>query len=148
MPPEEAVVAARLHTRVRRGLRHSANWLQLIRFALVGVSGYVVNLGVFAVAVHVLSIDYRIAAVLAFLVALANNFVWNRHWTFDARAGRAHHQAARFFAISLAAFAFQFGVLQALVDGAGLTSLLGQALSVAAAMPINFIGNKLWSFKA
>src|SRR4051794_11343770 len=39
-----------LHVRVRHGLRRPANWLQLVRFALVGASGYAVNLIVYALA--------------------------------------------------------------------------------------------------
>ena len=73
----------------------------------MGASGYVVNLAVFAAAVHLLGIDYKIAAVLAFLVSVANNFWWNRHWTFDARGGHAGFQAARFLAVSVAAFLLQ-----------------------------------------
>ena len=38
----------RKRTRMRHGLRKQANWLQLVRFGLVGASGYVVNLAVFA----------------------------------------------------------------------------------------------------
>lgn len=148
MRPDEAAVDVRLHHRVRRGLRHPANWMQLLRFAIVGGSGYAINLLVFAAVVYGFGLDHRIGAVIAFLVALANNFMWNRHWTFDVAHGRADHQAARFFIVSLGAFAFQFGILQALVDGAHLSSLAGQALSVAAAMPVNFLGNKLWSFRA
>ena len=37
--------------RVRHGMRHTHNWLQLVRFGAVGASGYVVNLAVFAVCV-------------------------------------------------------------------------------------------------
>ena len=37
--------------------------------------------------VHGLGVDYRVANVVAWLVAVLNNFVLNRHWTFDAREG-------------------------------------------------------------
>ena len=136
----------RKRTRVRKGLRKQANWVQLVRFGLVGASGYVVNLAVFALCIGALSLGHRVAAVAAFLVALANNFTWNRHWTFDARGRRAHDQAARFFVVSLCAFAFSFVVLEILVEGMGVDELLAQAIAIATATPLNFIGNKLWSF--
>ena len=135
-------------TRVRAGLRRSANWLQLVRFGAVGASGYVVNLAVFALLVHAASVDYRLAATGAFLVALTNNFVWNRIWTFRARAGHAGFQAARFFAVSVCAFAFNLAVLWALVEAVGAPEVPAQALAIAAATPLNFLGNKLWSFQA
>lgn len=148
MHDDATAVALPLHRRVRHGLRHPANWLQLVRFALVGASGYAVNLAVFAVAVHVAGIDYRVAAVLAFLVSVANNFWWNRHWTFDARGGHAGFQAARFLTVSVAAFLFSYALLVVLVEDAGLRKVVAQAIAIVAATPLNFLGQKLWSFRA
>ena len=91
-------------------------------------------------------VDYRAANVVAWLVAVVNNFVLNRHWTFDARAGRAHFQAMRFFVVSLAAEGFSLLLLR-LVEGAGIAKVPAQAIAVAASMPLNFLGNKLWSFR-
>lgn len=136
-----------LHRRVRHGMRHPRNWFQLVRFGLVGASGYVVNLAVFTLAVHPLDVGYRVAAVLAFVVSVLNNFWWNRHWTFAARDGHAGFQAARFFLVSLLAFGFSYGVLVALVEGGGLAKVPAQALAIVAATPLNFLGQKLWSFR-
>jgi putative flippase GtrA len=136
------------HMRMLHGMRRPANWLQLIRFALVGGTGFIVNLAVYALCVHALSVPYQIAAVVAWLVAVLNNFVLNRHWTFDASAGRVHFQAIRFFVVSLAAFVFiNLLLLTLLVEDAGLAKVPAQALAVAAATPLNFLGNKLWSFR-
>jgi putative flippase GtrA len=135
-----------LATRVRLGLRHPPNWLQLLRFGLVGASGYVVNLVVYSVCVHPLGIDYRLSATLAFLVALANNFLWNRHWTFKAGDGHAGHQGWKFLVVSLLAFGLNLIVLQGLVS-AGLAKVPAQALAVLAATPANFLGNRLWTFR-
>lgn len=143
---DAATVALPMHTRVRVGLTQPANWFQLVRFGIVGASGYVVNLAVFAAAVHSAGINYRIAAVAAFVVAVANNFAWNRQWTFQARDGHAGFQAARFFTVSVAAFVVSFVVLQGLVDIAGVEKVTAQAIAIVIATPLNFIGNKLWSF--
>jgi putative flippase GtrA len=145
---DDMTVALPLHHRVRLGVTRPKNWLQLVRFAAVGATGYVVNLGVFAACVHVLGIDYHLAAVIAFVVSVVNNFWWNRHWTFDARHDHAGRQGARFFAVSLVAFGFQYLVLVLLVSDAGMTKVLAQAIAIAAATPLSFIGQKLWSFKA
>ncbi|HEV7807283.1 MAG TPA: GtrA family protein [Solirubrobacteraceae bacterium] len=139
--------APRRRTRMRHALRQRANWLQLLRFAAVGASGYVVNLAVFAAAVHGAGFDYLIAAAMAFAIALANNFFWNRGWTFRAGSGHAGFQAARFLVVSLVAFGFNVVLLFALVEYASMPKVAAQALAIAAATPLNFIGNKLWSFK-
>jgi putative flippase GtrA len=149
--PEELTTAVELpfRHRVRHGVRKPHNWLQLIRFAAVGASGYVVNLAVFAICVHAVGIDYKLAAVVAFAVSVLNNFWWNRHWTFRSRR-EAHpvEQALKFFAISLVAFGFSYVVLVSLVDGAHFPKVVAQAISIAAATPLSFVGQKLWSFKA
>ncbi len=133
--------------RVRHGVRRTHNWLQLVRFAAVGATGYVVNLVTFAVCVHAIGIDYRISSVIAFVVSVINNFWFNRHWTFGARDEHPMFQAARFFAVSLVAFGFTYVILITLV-GAGLPKVVSQAIAIAAATPLSFIGQKLWSFRA
>src|SRR3954447_18635679 len=60
--------------RIGRGTMKPGNWVQLLQFAAVGASGYLVNLAVFAVVVGPLSIHHIPAAVLAFGVAVTNNF--------------------------------------------------------------------------
>jgi putative flippase GtrA len=143
MPVEDAHA---VHLRVRAGLRRPHNWLQLVKFCAVGGSGYVVNLCVFALAVEVLDVHHLVAATLAFVVAVTNNFWWNRHWTFKAHQGHAGFQAARFFAVSVVAFLFAAAILELLVTGAGVAEVPAQAISIVAATPLNFIGNKMWSF--
>lgn len=135
------------HMRLLHGLRKPANWLQLVRFGLVGGLGFVVNIAVYTLCVHAIGIDYHLAAVIAWLVAVVNNFVLNRHWTFDARAGKVHFQAVRFVVVSLVALGFSLLVLVLLVELGGLPKVPAQALAVATSMPLNFLGNKLWSFR-
>lgn len=137
--------AGELAYRLSAAARRPASWWQLIKFGLVGVSGYLVNLGVFALFTGNLGVHHLIAAVAAFCVAVSSNFFWNRHWTFAAGHGHAGFQAARFFAVSVAALAINLVVLELLV-GASMGELPAQAIAVAVAMPFNFLGNKLWAF--
>lgn len=141
-------VQLRPHMRLVHGLRKPANWLQLVRFGLVGGAGFIVNVAVYALLVHGAGIEYRVASVAAWLVAVINNFVLNRHWTFDARDGRARAQAIRFLLVSLVAEAVSLLLLTLFVEAAHLAKVPAQALAVAASMPFNFLGNKLWTFRS
>ncbi len=136
-----------MSARVRQGLRRQHNWVQLVKFCAVGGSGYVVNLAVFTLAFELGNLHHLAAATVAFAIAVTNNFWWNRHWTFAARAGHAGFQAARFFAVSVGAFLFAAAVLELLVR-LEVPEVAAQAISIAAAMPLNFVGNKMWSFSA
>jgi putative flippase GtrA len=132
--------------RIHLGTRKPENWVQLFKFGVVGGSGYVINLIVFALLTEAFGIHHIAAAVLSFGVAVSNNFLLNRHWTFQATEGHAGFQAARFFAVSLLALGVNIVFLYLLVDVASAPELPSQAIAVAGAMPFNFLGNKLWTF--
>ena|SRR6478609_3936773 len=141
MPP-----ASELAYRIGAAARHPANWVQLLKFGLVGGSGYLINLAVFALLTGSLGMHHVAAAIGAFAVAVTNNFLWNRHWTFGPGDGPAHFQAARFFAVSLASLALNIAILELLLSTHATGELAAQAIAVAAAMPFNFIGNRMWTF--
>jgi putative flippase GtrA len=138
--------ANELAYRIGAAARRPASWWQLLKFGLVGCSGYLINLAVFVILADNLGIHHLAAATGAFCVAVANNFLWNRHWTFEPGDGHAGFQAARFFAVSVAALLINLVVLEALVSGTAMGDLPAQAIAVAVAMPFNFLGNKLWTF--
>lgn len=137
---------AALHVRMRHGVRQAHNWVQLVRFGAVGATGYVVNLAVFAACIHLIGLDYRLSAVIAWMVSVTNNFWLNRHWTFAARQAHPFRQAIRFFAVSAVVFGVSYAILVALVNG-GMTKDLAQAIAIACGTPLNFVAQKLWSFK-
>jgi putative flippase GtrA len=120
---------------------------ELAVYSLIGASGYVVNLVVFQL-VYAAGASHLVAATAAFLVAVTNNFLLNRRWTFPgATEGAKRVQAPRFLAVSLAAFAVSLGVLEVLVSVVGLRAILAQACAVLVVTPIGFVGQKLWSFR-
>jgi dolichol-phosphate mannosyltransferase len=135
-----------LAARVGAAARESENWVQLAKFALVGGSGYVINLGVFTLLGDSFGVAHQIAAVAAFAVAVVNNFLWNRYWTFRSGDAPAGFQAARFFAVSIASLGLNLAVLELIWQAGAVAPITAQAIAVAVATPFNFLGNKLWTF--
>jgi|SRR3954449_4703512 putative flippase GtrA len=135
-----------LAARTNRGVRSGQNWVQLAKFCVVGASGYVINLAVFAALVAA-GLHYASAAVLSFGVAVTNNYIWNRIWTFRGARGHIGYQGIRFFIVALVALAVN-EILLLLFVSAGSSTLAAQALAVALATPVNFVGNKIWSFSS
>ena len=131
--------------RTARGLRKPQNWVQLAKFCTVGGSGYVVNLAVFSALVKLAGVDYRLAAICSFVVAVTNNYAWNRIWTFRDSRGRVAIQGARFFTVAVVALVANLIVLEVLVR-LGVGEVPAQAIAIVLVTPINFVGNKLWSF--
>lgn len=132
--------------RVGSALGKRSNWEQLAKFCMVGASGYLVNLAVYATLLNVVGLHYLPAAVGSFLVAVANNYTWNRLWTFRGQRAGVAYQGLRFLVVSTLALAANLVVLYALVE-AGLGELPAQAVAIIVVTPLNFVGNKLWSFR-
>jgi putative flippase GtrA len=133
-------------SRAGRALRARHNWVQLAKFCTVGGSGYVVNLSVYAIALDLLGLKYYVAATISFLVAVVNNYLWNRAWTFRDQRGHFGYQGFRFFVVSTAVYAANMLLLWLLI-ALGLGEIVSQACAIVLVTPINFIGNKLWSFR-
>jgi putative flippase GtrA len=133
-------------TRAVRALRTPHNWVQLAKFCVVGASGYVVNLAVYTALLKWAGLHYLAAAVVSFLVAVANNYWWNRHWTFAGSRGHFAYEGMRFAVVSVAALGANLVFLRVLV-AFGVGKVLAQAIAIIAVTPLNFLGNKLWSFR-
>ena len=119
---------------------------QFARFCAVGASGYAVNLTVYAALLGV-GVHYLGAAAIAFLVAAASNYLWNRTWTFRTSDAPVLGQGARALVVSaLSLGANQLFLLVLVAAGAG--HLAGQAVAIVLATPFSFAANKLWAFAA
>jgi putative flippase GtrA len=144
-PDEIAARASAIGDAAGVALRRPANWVQLAKFCTVGASGYVVNLAVYSALLYA-DVFYLLAAVCSFLVAVTNNYTWNRLWTFRNQRGHLVNQGLRFLVVSAIALAANLGFLAALV-ALGVPKLPAQAIAIALVTPWNFVANKLWSFR-
>jgi putative flippase GtrA len=119
--------------------------MQLAKFCTVGASGYIVNLAVYATLLS-FGVHYLLAAICSFLVAVTNNYLWNRVWTFRSQRGHPVFQGFRFLLVSTVALAANLAFLSVLV-ALGVPKLPAQAVAIALVTPWNFVANKLWSFR-
>jgi putative flippase GtrA len=141
---QEGAVPTPPRGRAGRAIRARHNWVELAKFCVVGGSGFIVNLAVFSLLLH-FGVHYIPAAVCSFLVAVTNNYTWNRLWTFAHHTGRVVYQGPRFLIVSLCALVANIAILSGLVS-LGLEKRLAQAIAIVLVTPLNFVGNKLWSF--
>jgi putative flippase GtrA len=117
----------------------------LVRFAVVGGSGLVINVVTFA-TLYASGVGRIGAAGAAFVAAVANNFWWNRRWTFSARAtGAWHVQAMRFVVVSGGVFVLTLCLLE-VAGSTGAPALLADAMAIVAVTPLGFLANRRWTF--
>jgi putative flippase GtrA len=136
-----------LENRAMQALRRPHNWIQLAKFGAVGASGYAVNLAVYALLLKQAHLHYLLAATGSFLVAATNNYVWNRLWTFRHQRGHVAYQGLRFLIVAVFAYLCNLGLLLGLIEVLGVGKIVSQAVAIVLVTPLNFIGNKLWSFR-
>jgi dolichol-phosphate mannosyltransferase len=141
--PTAAGIAA---ARAGRALRRPENWIELLKFSAVGTSGYLLNLAVYVVLLDGVGLHYLPAAVCSFVVAVSNNYFWNRQWTFRHHRGHLYYQGMRFFVVSVAALGLNLTILRGLV-ALGVGKIVAQAVAIVLVMPFSFSANKLWSFR-
>lgn len=152
--------------RIPEPLTRRQNWWQLLKFSMVGGSGFIVNLLVYSISLRVMGDapggieDYQLAAVIAFFVANMSNYALNRIWTFRERGGGALVlEYGRFLAIGVLSLVVGLVILTVLVQVfelpeqlahtqiTDLGKVIAQAIAIVLVTPLGFIGNKLWTFK-
>ena len=147
---EVPAVQLTMRRRVRHGLGRRRNWFQLVRFAAVGASGYVVNLATYTVCLHAFGLHYLAAGTLAFVVAVTKTTspgtVTGRSTPATATPASRRRASSR--------SAWRVPVQPGDARAAGRrgswerTKVLAQAIAIVTATPLNFLGNKLWSFRS
>jgi putative flippase GtrA len=130
--------------RTVRALRHPPNWIELAKFGAVGTSGFVINIAIYQL---LLGLGAHTAAAISFVISAASNYWWNRHWTFVGQKGHFALQGMRFYAVSLAAFGVNQLWLTVFLDWLGWGKLVSEIVAIILVTPLNFLGNKLWSFR-
>ncbi len=157
--------------------RLKGNLIQFVKFCVVGGSGVVVNLLVFtavllvwrAAAGHLataaeLTDSVRgfifekdttgvptaavyVANAAGFVVSVLTNYYLNRRWTFRSSAA-VGVELGKFFVVSIVAYLANLAVFSALHSLAHVAPIPSQLIAIACVMPVNFVFNKLWSFRA
>ena len=120
---------------------------QFLKFCVVGGSGYVINLVAYSALLHAAGFPYLAAAVGAFTLAATNNYTWNRLWTFRDERGSIALQGTQFLVVAGAALGANLLLLRTLV-GLGIEAVPAQAMAIVLVTPLNYLGNKIWTFRA
>ena len=133
--------------RIHHGTRKPANWMQLLKFGLVGGSGYAVNLAVFALLTAALRHPSHPRRDRRLLRRRDQQLLVEPPLDLRRRATAmpAFRRRASSPSASLG-LGFNLALLELFVTGLELPELPAQALAVALTMPVNFVGNKLWTF--
>lgn len=131
--------------------------IQFIKFGIVGVSNtllsYAINVAaLLALSPLRLSWDYFAANIIAFILSVAWSFFWNNKYVFTAKEGEKRNIPAALFKtyVSYAVTGLLLANILSFiwVDVIGISKFIAPLLNLVISVPLNFILNKLWAFKA
>ncbi len=154
---------------------------RFIKFAFVGLLGFAIDFGAVVVLQNTLlppvskanePLDFNVALAtsIAFVLAVCNNFVWNRLWTYpDSRSRTAGSQLTQFVIVSVIGWAIRtvwidnsykwLGIVStsiiastissyrpALVDEHRVGTMIALLFGVIVVMFWNFLANRYWTY--
>ncbi len=121
-PPDRAIVSL-----ARRFGDRAQEVERFLRFSVVGVIGAMVDLCTLTLLQATIlppsSRSYvELATTIAFLVAVVNNFLWNRYWTYpDSRSRSIRRQLAQFTLVNGVGLAVRTTLISASYAFLGVT---------------------------
>ncbi|MHB8567048.1 MAG: GtrA family protein [Nitrososphaerales archaeon] len=126
------------------------NWT-LVKFAIVGASGVLVNLGLLTLLTDLfgngLILIFNGVAVEA---SILNNFVWNDRFTFGGGAKGIHHgrlaRLAKYNLLSLVSFAVNEVVFSFLYS-LGLYKYWASLIAIGFSFLVNYFGSSRWAWR-
>ena len=100
---------SRLHE--RKGVR------QFVKFCIVGLSSFAINISLFNVLYHNTKIFPLVPALtVAFVLSVFWGFYWNRQWTFkEARGTSITHQSTKFMLVNIVGWLLNTGITVGLI---------------------------------
>jgi dolichol-phosphate mannosyltransferase len=124
---------------------------KILRFAVVGVSGIMVNMAVLYLLTSVFGIFYLISSLVAIELSILNNFFWNDRWTFCAdpehRLSNPWHRISVYHMISAGGLIVNVGILFVLTEYFGIYYLISNLIGILVAFAWNFSANRNITWK-
>ncbi len=122
------------------------NFKPFFKYSIVGVMGTFIDLASLYFFVEYLHIAVIPASVLSFLLAVVNNFLLNKSWTFRNRSSNYRKLFIKFLIVSVIGLLLTVSSMYVLVHVIGIWYMIAKALTSLVVLTWNFLGNKLWTF--
>ncbi|OGB67080.1 MAG: hypothetical protein A2Y94_10745 [Caldithrix sp. RBG_13_44_9] len=122
--------------------------VRVVKFAVVGLSGVLVNMTVLFFFTEILRITYWVSGIIAIEISIIGNFILNDLWTWGDRAKKRFLQRFTQYHISvgLTAILFNWLLLIILTEVFNVYYLLSNLIGIIVGTVSNYILNDIWTF--
>ena len=122
---------------------------EFLKFAMVGGSGVVVNMGCFFILTRYAGLKIEFASPIAIEISILSNFLLNNIWTFrkrNTKVGLAS-RILRYHLVTGLAGVVNYGILLLLAKVFGIHDLISNLIGIIVGTFINFFLNSLWTWR-
>jgi putative flippase GtrA len=120
--------------------------IQILKFILVGVLNTAISFVIYSLLVVYFSVNYIVANVISYGIGTANSYLWNKGWVFKSKENHSK-LIYKFIGVNSITLMFNSFILYTSVKILGLNKLTSQIIATFLGMMINFVLNKLWTFR-
>ncbi len=134
-----------------------SNLVQFVKFGLVGISNTVISYVLNVITLLLLKPfqagwDYIAANLVAFGLSVLWSFYWNNRFVFTTEKGE-HRSVFKTLVKTYISYGFTGIVLNNIlswlwIEKLGISKFAAPLINLIVSVPLNFIINKLWAFKA
>ncbi|MEA4888117.1 MAG: GtrA family protein [Clostridiaceae bacterium] len=140
------------NSRIYQTLTGKFPWMaQFIRFGFVGVSNTLIGLAVYYLLAGLFSMDIQLSNAISFVVSVLNAYIWNTVWVFKKQqdpSRKSIRTPLKFFISYGTTYLLSAVLLWLWTDVLGISKFLAPLISLLITVPVNFLLNKFWTFKA
>lgn len=124
---------------------------RFLKFAVVGGTGVVVNLGLLWLLTEITGLFYMFSAVISIEASIISNFLLNEHWTFSDRRQKQismFRRGVKFNIVSVAGMLINITVLYLFTEFLGIYYIYSEIIGIAAAFLWNYFVNLYWTWSS
>lgn len=123
------------------------DWLiKFVKFGVVGFSGMIIDFGITWVCKERLKLNKFVANSCGFTLAVVNNYILNRIWTFESRNPQWQAELGKFVLISLVGLLLNNLLLFVFHSKLKLNFYIAKAIAIGCVVVWNFGINMLVTF--
>lgn len=121
-------------------------YLKFLKFAVVGLSGMVVDFGLTWLFKEKVKIPKYVANAIGFTAAATSNYFLNRYWTFESHNPAIAFEYFKFFSVSLVGLGINTLILWLMVSRFRQGFYISKLFAIAVVMIWNFLVNLAFTF--